>query len=70
MSERGVAMPNISPESVQQKAETKFESREIALKWLEHPVSALGGAVPSLRSGILKDADKFIRLSPRSSLAT
>ena len=27
-------------------AETVFESREIALKWLERPVNALGGEVP------------------------
>ena len=47
MSEREAAIPNVSPESVQHRAETIFESRQIALKWLESPVRALGGAVPS-----------------------
>lgn len=47
MSEREAPIPNVSPESVQQRAETVFESRQIALKWLESPVRALGGAVPS-----------------------
>ncbi len=47
MFERKADMPDISPESVKQLAETVFESREIALKWLEHPVNALGGDVPS-----------------------
>ena len=46
MSEREAAMPNVSSESVQQRAETIFESREIALEWLERPIRALGGAVP------------------------
>lgn len=47
MSEREAAIPKVSPESVQQRAETIFESRQIALEWLERPVRALGGAVPS-----------------------
>jgi putative toxin-antitoxin system antitoxin component (TIGR02293 family) len=40
-------MPDISPVTVQRMAETVFESREIALKWLERPVNALGGEVPN-----------------------
>jgi uncharacterized protein (DUF2384 family) len=47
MSERKVSTPHISPAMVERKAETVFESREIALKWLERPIKALGGEVPS-----------------------
>ena len=47
MSERKGETPKISPVMVKRSAETVFESREIALRWLEHPIKALGGEVPS-----------------------
>ena len=47
MCERKAEMHDISPVTVQQMAETVFESGEIALKWLERPVNALGGYTPS-----------------------
>lgn len=47
MSRREADTSNISPGSVQQMAETVFESREIALQWLECPIKALGGEAPS-----------------------
>lgn len=33
--------------SVLQMAKTVFESQEIALEWLENPINALDGAIPS-----------------------
>lgn len=47
MSERKADTPEVSQVMVERRAETVFESREIALKWLEHPIKALGGEVPS-----------------------
>jgi len=47
MSKRKADTPEISPEMVQSMAETVFESQEIAFKWLECPIKALGGNVPS-----------------------
>jgi uncharacterized protein (DUF2384 family) len=47
MSERNADIPDVSPVTVRKLAETVFESREIALEWLECPVNALGGDVPS-----------------------
>lgn len=47
MFEREGDTPKISPGTVQQMAETVFESREIALKWLERPIKALEGETPS-----------------------
>lgn len=47
MSEGKADTPEISPVMVQRRAETVFESREIALKWLERPIKALRGEVPS-----------------------
>ena len=47
MSERKVDTPEISPVMVERRAETVFESREIALKWLERPIKALGGEIPN-----------------------
>jgi uncharacterized protein (DUF2384 family) len=47
MSERKASTPHISPVMVERRAEAVFESREIALKWLERPIKALGGEVPS-----------------------
>ncbi|PTB99663.1 hypothetical protein C9993_01875 [Marinobacter sp. Z-F4-2] len=44
MSER---KPETSSAMVRRMAEGVFESRAIALKWLEHPNKALGGEVPS-----------------------
>lgn len=35
-----------SPAMVRRMAEGVFESRAIALKWIEHPNKALGGEVP------------------------
>jgi len=62
MFERKGETPEISPVMVERRAETVFESREIALKWLERPIKALGGEVPSkLCLGTLKDAGEFIR---------
>lgn len=43
MSERKASTPHISPVMVERRAEAVFESREIALKWLERPIKALGG---------------------------
>ena len=47
MSERKTDTPEISPVMVEQRAESVFESREIALEWLERPITALRGEVPS-----------------------
>tara|TARA_Y100001001_G_scaffold141623_1_gene145791 strand:+ start:3353 stop:3571 length:219 start_codon:yes stop_codon:yes gene_type:complete len=47
MSKRKTDMPDISPAALQQTAETVFESREIAMNWLESPIKALGEEVPS-----------------------
>lgn len=47
MSKRKTDMPDISPVALLQMAETVFESREIALNWLESPIKALGEEVPS-----------------------
>lgn len=46
MSERKASAPHISPVMVERRAETVFESREIALKWLASPITALGEEVP------------------------
>jgi uncharacterized protein (DUF2384 family) len=51
MSERKASMPHISQVMVERRAETVFESREIALKWLERPIKALGGEVPNKMLG-------------------
>ena len=47
MSERKVSTLHISPAMVERKAETVFESRQIALRWLDRPITALGGELPS-----------------------
>ncbi len=47
MSERKANTPEITAVTVQKMAEAVFESREIALKWLERPVKALSGDIPS-----------------------
>ena len=47
MPERKADTTEVLPEQVQQRAETVFESREIALKWLDHPIKALGGEIPN-----------------------
>lgn len=39
--------PQQTPVSIQLTAEAVFESREKALEWLESPIKALGGEVPS-----------------------
>lgn len=70
MCERKAEMHDISPVTVQQMAETVFESGEIALKWLERPVNALGGYTPASSSEQLKDAGGFVRFSPKSKQAT
>ena len=47
MSERKADTPEISPVMVERRAETVFESRKIALKWLKRPITALRREVPS-----------------------
>jgi len=47
MSEKKADTPEISPVMVERRAETVFESRKIALKWLKRPITALRGEVPS-----------------------
>jgi uncharacterized protein (DUF2384 family) len=46
MSERKTSTPHISPATVERKAEAVFESRQIAQKWLDRSITALGGEVP------------------------
>ena len=46
MSNRKTDMPDTSPVALLQVAYTVFESREIALNWLESPIKALGEEVP------------------------
>lgn len=62
MSERKAEPPKISPIMVLQKAEAAFESQEIALKWLERPVKALGGKVPSKLLGTPEGCKRVYQL--------
>ena len=45
------ASKHISPIMVERQAENVFESREIALRWLESPIKVLGGEAPSMLLG-------------------